>query len=208
MTKRIYEICSLVTNCISVADVGCDHGKVGLGLLKEEKCEKVIFTDISRPSLEKAKKAAVKAGVKDKCTFLCGDGLNGVPNCDTVIIAGMGGLEIIAILEKADFVPKKLVLQPMRNVVELRDYLQTSYKICRDYCFKDKKFYFLISAQPGSDSLTEEERLVGKTNVSEPTKDFFQWLNAAYAETLKYIDHKDNFTRNAVYKRLLQQGDK
>ena len=50
-----------------------------------------------------------------KVTSVCCDGLEKIPrDCDLVLIAGMGGEEIVTIL-KNGFLPRKLLLQPMKK---------------------------------------------------------------------------------------------
>ena len=51
---RIKIILSLIPQCDVLMDVGCDHGILGVAALQEKKVEKVVFTDISLPSLKKA----------------------------------------------------------------------------------------------------------------------------------------------------------
>ena len=92
----------------------------------------------------------------------------------------MGGLEIISILTNAERLPQKLVLQPMRNVPDVRAYVAEQYAITLDEKFKDGKFYDLIVAEytGKSTALSETELEFGVTNLTAPTKDFVDFLLA------------------------------
>jgi tRNA (adenine22-N1)-methyltransferase len=130
---------------------------------------------VSAPSLEKA--TTLLADYKNAKGILC-DGLDKVDtDCDCVLIAGMGGENIIGILHNG-FLPKTLVLQPMKNVDKLRVFLiEKGYKIEKDFLFKaESKFYNLIVATLGQDSLTQEEIIYGRDNLKNPTKDFLEFL--------------------------------
>jgi hypothetical protein len=108
-------------------------------------CERATITDISAKSLQKAVSLLKKYIDGGRCNYICTDGLNGVDeNCDLVLIAGMGGEEIIKILREA-FIPKNFVFQPMKNAPLLREFLlQNGCNIECDDIFKDGKFYFII----------------------------------------------------------------
>lgn len=86
-----------------VADIGCDHGKLSYYLIGTDRADLVIATDISAPSLQKAKDLAHENGVEDVLVTRLGDGLKPIQSreVDTVIIAGMGGDVIQAILKGA-----------------------------------------------------------------------------------------------------------
>ena len=100
MTPRLKRIVELLPVSDELFDVGCDHGIVGVSALLLNKTQKTVFTDVSRKSLEKARRFAESKGVLDKSEFLCGDGFCG-RRAHTAVIAGMGGLEISKILGQA-----------------------------------------------------------------------------------------------------------
>ena len=100
MTPRLKRIVELLPVSDELFDVGCDHGIVGVSALLLNKTQKTVFTDVSRKSLEKARRLAESKGVLYKSEFLCGDGFCG-RRAHTAVIAGMGGLEISKILGQA-----------------------------------------------------------------------------------------------------------
>ena len=176
-SKRLTTLVSLIPQCELLADVGCDHGYVGIEALRQGKAQRVAFADISAPSLNKARANCPKQ-FDSVVTFHCQDGLAGL-NADCAIIAGMGGLEIVSILQRARHLPQKLVLQPMRNQSDVRVYLvEHNYEIVTDVKFRDDKFYDVIVAMQSQSPtpLTTLEMEFGKTNLAEPSTDFVEYL--------------------------------
>jgi len=179
MNKRLETIFSEIPYCRSFADVGCDHGYVAEAVLKSGKCNDVIVSDISEPSLGKAKKLLKKYIDDGLARAIVCDGLKLVPQCETVLIAGMGGEEIITILSEAPFRPEKLILSPMKNQEKVRSYLNANgYGILKDYTFTDERFYHLIYAEYGKvvPAYTLKELEFGRTNLIERPDDFIDYL--------------------------------
>ena len=189
LTKRLSTIVSVLPKCETLADVGCDHGYVGLETLKRGVAGRVTFVDVSAPSLAKARQNCSE-GLKARAEFLCQDGLGEI-TVDCAVIAGMGGLEIISVLNGAVTLPPTLVLQPMRNQRDVRIWLAERYEIVSDQMFFDGKFYDLIVAKYNGKGcrLTDAELNFGKTNLENPSPDF-----AAYLAK-----------ERAKYKQILQQ---
>ena len=175
-SARLNKLVSLVPACNLLADVGCDHGYVGIAALQQDKALSVAFTDISAPSLHKAR-ANCPQELTDKVSFHCQDGIGSI-DADCAIIAGMGGLEIISILQNATRAPAKLVLQPMRNQRDVREYISKKYEIVTDEKFYDSKYYDVIVAIQSETprALTELELEFGKSNLVNPSADFVSFL--------------------------------
>ena len=130
LSPRLMTVVSLIPSCKSVVDVGSDHGKLGVWCLQNNRCEQVVATDIHTLPAERTKEKLREAGLEERSEVHVADGLCGVAlqSDMTVVIAGMGGLEIIKILKAAhesSGIPAGLsfVLQPQRSHYELRSYL-------------------------------------------------------------------------------------
>lgn len=181
-TKRLEKILAALPSCDVLADIGCDHGYVGLGALQQGVAQKVVFVDISAPSLQKARQHC-SAELLPRASFVCQNGIGKV-QADCAVIAGMGGMEIISVLDGAEHLPKYLVLQPMRNQREVRQRILQDYEILTDEMFFDGKFYDLITAKRStcSQTLTARQLLFGKDNVQNPSADFVAYLRKLQAE--------------------------
>lgn len=144
---RIPQICARLSKCDVFADVGCDHGYCAQYILKKNLCARAIISDISPKSLSKAQKLLAPFSAEGRVEAICCDGLKGINGADLVLIAGMGGEEIVKILREG-YIPPAFVFQPMRNADVLREYLLGSgCAIDEDNIFKDGKFYFIIKGR-------------------------------------------------------------
>ncbi|MDD3831841.1 MAG: class I SAM-dependent methyltransferase [Clostridia bacterium] len=209
MTKRQRELLNLIPQCNILCDVGCDHGIIGTQALVQHKVNQVVFVDISAPSLDKARILCNKLGL-DKTTFICQDGLGNI-ECDCAVIAGMGGLEIINILSTASHLPPTLLLQPMRDVIDVRQYVCNNYRIMVDRIIYDKKYYNIILLTSGTDTLSRDELLYGRTNLSDRSEDFVKYLHneiRKYKIITKQTNKKELVDKLIDYERVYQQGDK
>ena len=184
---RIDKICSLIDSCESFADVGCDHGFCTQYALKAGLCDKAYITDISAKSLEKAQTLLTDYIESGKCIPVCCDGLAGIPkDIEQVLIAGMGGNEIIKIL-KEGFIPRKFIFQPMKNVRLVREFLiEQGCKITFDGVFEDQKYYFVIKGESegGTGSYTQAELQFGKDSLKDPV--FFGYAKEELKKKLEY----------------------
>lgn len=177
LTKRLNYIVEAIPECNILADVGCDHGYVGIEALKRGKASKVTFADISPACLQKAR-TNCPAALYAQASFVCQDGLGDI-ECDVAVICGMGGLEILSILNNAKRLPNAVVLQPMRNIVDARIYVSEHYELKLDTVVFDGKFYGVIvgeKADKPARKLSELEKEFGVTNINEPSEDFVKYL--------------------------------
>lgn len=180
LTKRLSEILFYTRGSNTLADVGCDHGFLGYEALKRGYALRVIATDVSEKSLDKARRLFDESGYIDCVEFRCGDGLSvlGEDEADTVVISGMGGREIVKILSNSDFKYKKLVLSPQSDLDVVRRYLVGhGYRLNHDYVIRDTKFYWIIVAEIGVDFYTEQEYAFGRDNLSGNYSAFLEWLD-------------------------------
>jgi tRNA (adenine22-N1)-methyltransferase len=134
-------------------------------MLSGGKCGFAYVTDVSSVCLQKAEEL-LKNNYDGKFKAIVTDGLKNVPKVDQVLIAGMGGELICDILQGADFLPERLVLQPMKNADKVRkSVINLGYRLIKDYTFKDVKYYDLIVCERGEDSYTQDELLFGRDNL-------------------------------------------
>lgn len=175
VSKRIRTLCGLLTQAKTFADVGCDHGYCTQYMLENGLCEQAIFSDVSRGSLQKAEVLLASFVEEGRATAVLGDGFYGVPSTvDEVLIAGMGGSEILSILtdENHGFLPKSFVFQPMHSADKLRRWLiDNGGYITRDFTFQDGKYYDVICGRRLADgeakqTYTEMEIEFGRENLA------------------------------------------
>ncbi|MBQ3131865.1 MAG: SAM-dependent methyltransferase [Clostridia bacterium] len=146
----------MINSAHHAADIGCDHGRLSVALLQQGRAKQVTASDISEPSLEKARLLAQKCSLSDKMHTVVSDGIShlSIGCADAIIIAGMGGELIARILSAAPDVAHStdaIVMQPMRGVEELRRFLrENSFRIVDERLVLDAgRIYQIISAAPG-----------------------------------------------------------
>lgn len=207
---RIETICSYIDNSESFADIGCDHGYCTLYALQSGKCKNAIISDVSAKSLAKAENLLRGYIVGGQCRSVCCDGLEKIPqDCAQILIAGMGGMEIIKIL-KEGFIPKKFIFQPMKNAEELRAFLLGhGCSITADDIFYDGKYYFILKGERngGTRVYSKAELAFGRDSLNNPVfkeyakqeiKKAESYKNGCSAESLKELDGKINFLKKAA----------
>lgn len=149
LSNRLHACCAFISPGDRVADVGCDHGYLGIYLLKNGIARSVIASDINEMPLESARHNASKYGVADKMSFhLCG-GVRHLPhNFDALVCAGMGADTIMTILNDAPWLRDekyRLILQCQSKRSDLRRYLhQHGYAIRRETLAQDGKFLYPV----------------------------------------------------------------
>lgn len=204
ISSRIQTIFSNIPNCEKFADVGCDHGYTSKLMLDSNKCSSVVYSDISAPSLKKAEQL-----LKDykNAKAVCCNGLEKVDtDCDCVLISGMGGENIIQILQEG-FFPQRVVLQPMKNTDKLRKFLiQNSYMIERDFIFKaEDKFYNLIVAIRGVQELSAQQISYGKDNLENPSEDFLEYLEIQLNKNKKILEGLVGEEREKLQEKISEE---
>lgn len=177
----------------TIADVGCDHGKLVVKCVLDCKCRTAVAIDISEKSLIKTKNLACEYGVSDKVIVLNSDGLTQCNDyaIDTVIIAGLGAQEIIHILKNAPYRYNKYIFIPHKNTINLREYLYTNnYPIIKDYIICCNSLYYdiIVCDSDKSSNLELETHLYyGKSNTSL-NKDFTDFLKRKKSKLNKYLE--------------------
>ena len=149
MSSRLLACCSFVHKGDRVADIGCDHGYLGIYLLTNGIAASTIEADINPQPLDSARRNGRRFGVDGAMTFCLSDGLEKLPReFDCLVCAGMGADTIISILGNAPWLrerPYRLILQCQSKRPELRKWLyEAGYHICRETLAQDGKFIYTV----------------------------------------------------------------
>ena len=150
ISKRLLCCAELVPPGARVADVGCDHGYLGIYLLQQGIARTVAAMDLRREPLETARRNARRFGVEGQMTFSVCDGLSGTAadQLDAVVCAGMGGGTSAAILERCPWAADEeitWILQPQSSGNDLRRYLgRRGYAIQQERLVLDGGFLYTV----------------------------------------------------------------
>lgn len=154
LSKRMQALVEMVDER-RIADIGCDHAFVSIDLLLSNKAEKVIAMDVRKGPLAIAEQNIRSYGLENKISVRLSDGFSAldVGEVDCAIIAGMGGLLMVRILQQAKehlSAGIHLVLQPQSEADELRSFLvEQGYKIVAEQMLMDEdKYYTVMKAVP------------------------------------------------------------
>ncbi|MBO4384820.1 MAG: SAM-dependent methyltransferase [Clostridia bacterium] len=155
--ERLKAVFDMLGEAKLVLDVGCDHGYLSAALINEGRAERVIASDISPASCEKAGLLARGLGISDRMKTVCADGLSPLEDEKapySIAISGMGGELIVKILKKGNAAAKRadiIVMQPMRGEAELREYLfrEGFFTVSEKVVLDDGRYYQVIAARFG-----------------------------------------------------------
>lgn len=170
-----------------VADIGCDHGYLGIHLLTNRIAKRVIASDIKKGPLQAARNNAIKYGVTDRMSFHLGSGVSNVPqDFDVMVCAGMGADTMIHILESAPWLKSDkytLILQCQSKTPMLRRYLSDNgWKISEESALRDGRFLYTIMAVtycPAESALTADQCYFSPALLRNPSEDvgaYYKWV--------------------------------
>ena len=149
LSARLLTCCNYVNQGDRVADIGCDHGYLGIHLLKSGVAQSIIAADINQQPLHSATVNATKFGVRDKMRFFLSNGVVSIPrDFDTLVCAGMAADTMISILTAAPWLKSaqyRLILQCQSKTPMLRRFLrEQGWSIRRESLAKDGKFVYSV----------------------------------------------------------------
>ena len=157
-----------------VIDVGSDHGYLAIRCLEEGLADEAVCTEIHRAPAQRSEDALIEAGFRDRSEVYVTDGLKGVPLMagDIIVMAGIGGLNIIDIISRAlkdngyhVLESVTFVLQPQKSNDIVRKYLAKTGFVFEDesVCYDRDIFYncMRVVFKGISTTITDEEACYG-----------------------------------------------
>lgn len=170
LSPRLQAVADLVPAGSRLADIGTDHGRLPVWLIRHGVVDTAVCSDLRPGPLSRAKALAQRWEVLDKVSFRLCDGLTAIApyEADVITIAGMGGETIADILHAARWTNQPghtYILQAMSGMDGLRRYLSANgFAILREALVEEgETLYVILLAQPGDmKPLTEGEIWVGR----------------------------------------------
>lgn len=163
------------------AEIGADHGITAAHLLAQGLCARMVISDISAASLEKARRLFQLHGLEGRAIFRVADGLAAIREpAQAVLIAGMGAKVIREIMAGGTkYVDGAAwVLQPNRDVEALRAWLVANgYRIVAERIAREaRRFYVILRAERGVQALSRRECLLGPCLLRERPEGYLDYL--------------------------------
>lgn len=157
LRPRLMAMLRMTPPASTVADVGCDHGRLAVALYRRGVAKHVIASDISEASLQKAHTLVERYGLNRMIDLVVSDGLSHLkPNeADAIVMGGMGGELIVSMLNASEAVARSagsVILQPMGGIEELRKYLYTHAYTVFDEALacESGRFYQVLGIRSGT----------------------------------------------------------
>ena len=199
LSDRLLVCAGFVCKGDRVADIGCDHGYLGIYLLKNGIASSVIASDVREGPLQSAIRNAHKYGVGDNMSFYLSDGVSNIPrDFDTLVCAGMGGDTMVHILESAPWLKSeqyRMILQCQSKTPLLRRYLsENGWRIYEESVLRDGKFLYTVMEvgyRPEYPKLTVGEWYFPPALLENPSKDlpaYYQWVTEGLRISTAYQD--------------------
>ena len=175
LSARLEKLIELAGSGRCAADIGTDHALVPVELMRRGAFERAVAGDLRKGPLAAASVHVRQAGLAERISLRLGDGLHVLEpgEADVILISGMGGALMQRILTEGEVTAKaarRLVLSPQSEIPEFRGFLQESgYRITSEAAvYEDRKFYFLMTAERGGQTLWEgADRLYGRLLLEE-----------------------------------------
>lgn len=201
LDNRLMSVASLVRKGSTVVDVGTDHAYVVAYLIENGIIENAIASDINKGPLENARQTLIDCGISEKTELILSDGLMSVPenSADDIVVAGMGGILISEILEKAPWIKNKdihIIAQPMTHAEILRKWLcDNGFEIQREVTSTDgKRVYVAISAKYSGNAETHSK---GYYYLGELLQNNDELSEKYIEKTLSALQKKHSAQKNA-----------
>lgn len=161
-------ICALVPHVDTGAEIGADHGITAAHLLARGVCGRMVVSDISAASLDKARRLLTFHALDARAELRVADGLDALDGgqpAGAVVIAGLGGLTVRDILVRGASAlhGAALILQPQSDIDALRAWLsQNGYRIDDERLAREgRRFYVALRAVPGAAAYDAKALLLG-----------------------------------------------
>jgi tRNA (adenine22-N1)-methyltransferase len=187
LSKRLLACAGFAQPGDRVADIGCDHGYLGIYLLQQGIASSVIASDVNEQPLQCAVINAEKYGFRDKMTFYLSDGVRNIPrDFDCMVCAGMGADTMISILEAAPWLRSgqyRMILQCQSKTPMLRKYLsEQGWYIARETVLRDGRFLYTVMEvlwKPGCEQLTVGQQYITPALLADSApelEEYCRWV--------------------------------
>ncbi len=214
LNKRLQAVQKLVpVRCEKILDVGTEHALLPISLIQKGKIDYAIASDIAEKPLKKAKENVERFSLSSNIEIRLGYGLEVLQPDeklpDVIVIAGLGGRNIIDILsKKVNYWHSyaKLVLQPMNAYLELRRYLlKWDYGFLDEMLVEDNNYIYqvILTGPDGADSKEYNELMleIGPKNISRGGKKLEQYLQQEITRIEAIFENLKNAKREKGKRR-------
>lgn len=174
LSERLQAVADLVQVGEPAADIGSDHAFLPIFLVQNDIVPWAIAGELGDGPYDRALQAVKQCGLQGQILLRQGDGLQvlALAEVSTVILAGLGGESITAILDydwQKSISFKRYIFQPMSRAGVLRKTLaEKGWPILHETLIMENEHYYpIIISEPGFQPylLDELEAEIGPQNL-------------------------------------------
>lgn len=220
--KRLNYLLGSIGSFQRLIDVGTDHARLPIELAKTASEEEILAVDISKDALTRAKKNIARAGLSEKIKLIHSDGLDQISlrAGDVIVLSGLGGREIIAILTRKLPLPPKvrIILQAQSDLALLREFIsEQGWLFLAEKIIEAKGYIYIFiefSTASAARKLNQLEIELGPLLLSQWQQNRFNKAELNYLEreyryrlSKKFPSKKDELVRNYLEAALAAPGN-
>jgi tRNA (adenine22-N1)-methyltransferase len=202
--KRINAIIKHIKPNSIVLDIGSDHALLSTSLNKHMHIKHIYNVEKNVGPLQKT---INNTSALHNVTNILANGLNfniNDKNIDYCVIAGMGGINIINIMNNANANKcQTFILQPSNNASDLRRFLANrGYFIVYEEIIEERGIYYdlmVVSKHEGMSITTPQDIYFGPYNLKHPSDNFYKMFNQQKQHIIK---NKLDIVNHAYHMRL------
>lgn len=206
LSPRLAMVAAMVPRGARLADIGTDHAYLPAALVEQGQIASAIAADLRSGPLDRARQTVQEQGLADRIALRLCDGLNGIrpEEADTVVIAGMGGETIAAILAAVPWTREqktRLILQPMSSMDDLRRWLEENgYAIEREeLTCEGETLYTAWLVRTGQMGPLSPAQIAAGANTSHPLRG--AWLDLWMGKVKRALDGLEHSSREQAAAR-------
>ncbi|MBT9168136.1 MAG: tRNA (adenine(22)-N(1))-methyltransferase [Syntrophomonadaceae bacterium] len=216
LTPRLQAMAELIPPGSIVADIGTDHAYLPVYLVLNKISRRVVAVDLNQAPLQQAKETVAAFNCLQEVDLRLGNGLHAIKEADkidTVVIAGLGGKSIAAILRDGRHALKgvqQLILQPMSEEGDLRLFLaRNGFALVHETLAQEgRRFYEIILAKAGQEQETDLFRLSFGPRLLEQKPPLLSVFLEEKIRKLKSIYHSLQRAEKDDVSRKLQEVER
>lgn len=181
---RLTAVATFVPEGSIPVDVGTDHARLLIALVRSGRCPTGIGVDVAEGPYRRAKRAVAGAAMSHLIAVRHGDGLAPVDpgEADVAVLAGFGGRTANAVLAAAcDRLPiRRWVVQVNRDVPAVRRSFEARGLAIVDEAlvFDDGRVFVVMAAEAGEMALSDADAWLGPRLRVERSPLFVAWVRS------------------------------
>lgn len=208
LSKRLRAVAAQVRSGVRVGDIGTDHAYLPVYLVAQGLAAGAVASDVRPGPVSAARRTVESAGLSDRVSVRLGDGLAPIApdEVEDIVIAGMGGETMAAILEAAPWLQNtryRLILQPMSHPEAVHAFLlRHGFAFEREFLVNDGRDYIVLTASFANVPPTDDPFQIWRGGFAVPDGRPYWQKTAAHLR--RRLAHSPDESLQRVAERLAE----